>query len=130
MSRQLTKHFNEDEFRCNCASKGLDVDDSWCHGMVWVHQQVVDYLQVMRHRLNRPIHINSGCRCPAYNAHIGGARMSQHKLGTAADIWAEGVTPEEMARLASEVGFRGIGIYDTKNFTHVDIRHNGVTWRG
>lgn len=133
MGRQLTKNFNEDEFRCGCKKHGFDTDDTWCHGENWIHQQVVDYLQVMRFRLNKPIIILSGCRCPRYNSEglirlqgKPGATMSQHKRGTAVDIKAEDVSVSEMARLAKEVGFKGIGLYDT--FTHVDLRYTGYRW--
>jgi zinc D-Ala-D-Ala carboxypeptidase len=35
---------------------------------------------------NKPIHINSGYRCPKLNTSIGGAKNSQHVFGQAADI--------------------------------------------
>ena len=120
MGRQLTKNFNEDEFRCPCKAKGLDVDDSWCHGEVWVHRELVEKLQAIRDHFNRPVRINSGCRCPQYNRHIGGAKMSQHKRGTAADIVVEGVSPKEVARVARDIGFY---VIEYPTFTHVDIRY-------
>ncbi len=121
---QLTEHFHANEFRCKCRAKKLDVDDIWCHGEVWVHHELVILLETLRQRLQKPITVLSGCRCPAYNRFVGGARMSQHKRGTAADISVKGVTPVEVALEAQKVGFRGIKVYPT--FTHVDIREGNV----
>jgi hypothetical protein len=45
------------------------------------------------------------------------AIRSRHMLGTEADIKVEGLTPDEVADLAEEFGFRNIGRYNT--FTHV-----------
>lgn len=46
-------------------------------------------------------------------------------LGKAADIVIEGWDPVEVAALAEEVGFVGIGLYNT--FTHVDVRDGDPT---
>lgn len=116
---KLSPHFHANEFRCKCKSRGLDRDDTWCHGEVWAHRDLVERLEALRARLGRPIVITSGCRCPRYNAHIGGARMSQHKRGTAADIVVQGRTPKEVARIARELG---LFVIEYPTFTHVDVR--------
>lgn len=120
MGKRLTKNFTTDDFRCRCKAKGLDVDDTWCHGEVWVHRELVERLQELWDRLGRPVKVLSGCRCPHYNAYVGGSRMSRHKRGTAADIVVEGVAPEEVAKVARSIGLYAI-VYPTS--THVDIRY-------
>jgi len=119
MNGQITDNFHVSEFRCRCKDKGLDVDGTWCHGESWPHRELVERLQKLRDHFGRPVRINSGCRCPRYNQHVGGARMSQHKRGTAADIVVDGVSPKEVARVA-----RGLGFYviEYETFTHVDVR--------
>lgn len=116
---QLSPNFHRSEFACRCAHLGVDVDDTWCHGESWPHRELVDKLQRLRDHFGVPVKINSGCRCPAYNAYIGGARMSQHKRGTAADIVLQGVKPAEVARVATDLGFF---VLEYKTFTHVDVR--------
>ncbi|WP_129600627.1 YcbK family protein, partial [Anaerophilus nitritogenes] len=70
----------------------------------------------------------SAFRTQTYNQSVGGAKKSQHLLGRAADIKVYGVSPEKVAKIAKEIGFRGIGVY--KNFTHVDVRvGKKVLWR-
>ena len=50
-----------------------------------------------------PIHINSGFRCEALNARIGGARNSAHMSGLAADIVCPQCgTPLEVCRAIGE----------------------------
>lgn len=43
-------------------------------------------LQPLRDLWGKPIHINSGFRCPELNARVGGAATSQHTKGEAADL--------------------------------------------
>lgn len=70
-----------------------------------------------------PLHINSGYRTPETNARLvrteGAARNSLHMLGRAVDIRVPGITPELLARMG--LYFKaGVGLYDKKNFIHVD----------
>lgn len=119
MGKRLTKNFTADDFRCRCKAKGLDVDDTWCHGEVWVHRELVERLQELWDRLGRPVKVLSGCRCPRYNAYVGGSRMSQHKRGTAADIVVEGIASKEVAKIAKELG---LFVIEFQDFMHVDVR--------
>lgn len=119
---RLTEHFHADEFRCKCRARGLDTDDAWCHGEVWVHRELVERLQKLRDRVGKPVFITSGCRCPSYNAYVGGARKSQHKRGTAADIVVKGVPLDELEQVAREVGFTWTKPYPEQGFLHVDVR--------
>ena len=69
-----------------------------------------------------PLMINSGRRCLAHNAAIGGEIRSQHLAGKAADIPPpQGWTPETMRDAARELdSFHGLGLYNT--FVHLDVR--------
>lgn len=123
---QITKHFNAHEFRCKCAAKGLDADNTWCHGQEWIDERLVILLETLRQRLQRPIYVTSGCRCPSYNASVGGAPKSQHMRGKASDIQVAGMTPYELAQEAIKVGFPSVATYET--FVHVDRRESNP-WR-
>ena len=77
--------------------------------------------------------INSAYRCANYNDNVvKGAKHSQHKLGKAADIVIDGMTPNEVHELVCEmvelgqINFGGIGKYNT--FTHLDIRDYSARW--
>lgn len=47
---------------------------------------VKDILQPIRDRFGKPIHVNSGYRCPQLNKAVGGVSNSEHLTGNAVDI--------------------------------------------
>jgi uncharacterized protein YcbK (DUF882 family) len=76
---------------------------------------------------NEPILIFSAYRTAPYNAHVGGATMSQHVQGRALDFRHRRLAPREVfARLLDlqKIGalplLGGLGSYGT--FTHMDVR--------
>lgn len=78
-----------------------------------------------------PITITSGYRCAKHNHEIGGAELSYHLFGKAADIRIEGMTLNQMYSLARRVGAfdqGGIGIYPAEKFIHVDTRGYLSRW--
>ena len=93
-----------------------------------IHKEMLDTLNKLREKLDRPIRITSGYRTPEHNLNVGGASRSLHLDGMAADIQVDGMTPDAVAIHAEMVGFRGIGIY--RSFTHVDVRTTPAKWRG
>ena len=87
------------------------------------------HLQVLRNLWGKPLKINSAYRCPKYNKSVGGVPRSQHVKGLAADIstkrWSAS-KKDDFKQLAIEVGFNGIGRYDS--FIHVDLRKSFAFW--
>lgn len=87
-------------------------------------------LQPLRDLYGKPMKINSGYRCPALNARVGGAATSQHTKGEAADIRTGNQTESyRLARLAKTTPaiFREIDqmiLYPT--FVHFSHRRIGT----
>lgn len=111
---KLSANFHLKEFQCschNCCEVLVDLDH-------------VKKLQQLREDLGSPITITSAYRCPDYNASIGGAKNSQHKLGTATDIVVKHMSPNEVADACEH--FDGLGRYDS--FTHIDSRGSKARW--
>jgi len=81
-----------------------------------------------RHRLGRPLRINSAYRNAAYNRAIGGASASIHVRGGALDLSGSPVTLRRILREMRDEGLfkGGIGRYPT--FTHVDVRGRNTDW--
>jgi len=93
--------------------------------IVLLHPALIIALQTIRDHVGKPIRVNSAFRSPTHNKTIGGASNSLHTLGLAADVVIDGMTPIEVASLASDMGLGGIKAYPT--FTHIDVgRHR--TW--
>ena len=58
-------------------------------------------LQPLRDAWGKPLHINSGYRCPELNREVGGKPTSQHVKGEAGDVACD--KPVELARLAASM---------------------------
>ncbi len=78
--------------------------------------------RIQAHFHAHEIRIISGYRTPH-----GGA-TSNHGKGRAMDLVVPGASDEEVAKLAREEGFAGVGIYPVSGFVHVDIRERSYFW--
>ena len=113
----LSAHFSRSEFACKCGC-----------GFAQVKPELINKLEKLRELCgNKPLKINSGCRCAKHNKTVGGASKSQHLYGTAADVaLVPGLSVDEMAKLAEQAGFDGIGKYNGR--IHVDVRGAKARW--
>lgn len=115
---KLTEHFFRSEFACKCGCNFDTVD----MGLLIILEQI-------REHFDKPVTVNSACRCPEHNAAVGGGKNSQHLYGRAADIVVEDIHPDLVHEFAEQIGVEGLGKYNT--FTHVDSRTNGpARWGG
>ena len=113
----ISKHFSRYEFACSCGCQFQTVDS-----------ELLQVLEQVREHFEKPVHINSGCRCLEHNTKIGGSKDSKHMQGIAADIVVEEIEPDVVADYLEE-RFQeryGIGRYTT--FTHIDVRPNKARW--
>lgn len=123
-SVKLSENFYSHEFDCKgkkCQCRRTRIDD-----------QLIVIVQAIRDEFG-VVTITSGYRCSSHNAAVGGASMSYHVRGRAADIVCEGVDPLTVAQFAESIGVNGIGLYNTKEdgfFVHVDTRAKKSFWRG
>jgi len=83
-----------------------------------------------RHRLGKPLRINSAYRNAAYNRAIGGASASIHMRGGALDLSG---SPATLHRILTEMRAEGLfrgGLGRYKTFVHVDVRGKNADWQG
>tara|TARA_R110000868_G_scaffold8106_2_gene41859 strand:+ start:117 stop:545 length:429 start_codon:yes stop_codon:yes gene_type:complete len=93
------------------------------------------FLEQVRSRLNKPIHINSAFRCKQVNDAVGSKDTSQHRRGCAADLRVDGMTPNEVVQaiIRSDLQFDQV-IREFDRWTHISIpntpeakpRHNAL----
>lgn len=115
---KLSSNFYLREFECKCGK---------CKNTI-IDKNLVNSLQLIRDHFNKPIIINSAYRCAKHNKAVGGATLSKHRFGMAADIVVKGVAPEIVAAYAESIELKGIGLYPT--FVHVDTRRSKSFWYG
>ena len=115
-SDKLSEHFSKKEFACKCCGKFIPCPE------------LVEKLEKFRAICgNKPMTISNGTRCEKHNKEVGGASKSQHLYGTAADVQkVAGLTVDQMAKLAEQAGFTGIGKYNWG--VHVDVRKTPARW--
>lgn len=121
LDENLSANFKRREFACKCGC-----------GFAEPEGRLVEALQTLRDLLERPIIINSDCRCERHNAEVGGVAGSQHTLGIAADIKVNDLTVKQVAEAAEKIpAFEngGIGTYPSKGFVHVDVRNGRARWK-
>jgi uncharacterized protein YcbK (DUF882 family) len=120
----MENHFKLSEFACKCSRCAGKLN---C-GPTSISPKLLEVLNKIREKINLPIIVNSGYRCPEHNKEIGGEANSQHMKGTAADIRWAGMNTTQAAKIAEECGADGIGTYDS--FVHVDVRGYRARWNG
>ena len=119
------KYFNIQEFVCKC---GQCASAGSAQAMPSGVQANIDalvnnVLDPLREAYGKPIYVNSGHRCEAYNRKVGGVSRSQHIVGEAADIHCD--DNAKLAKLIVQQGrFDQLIIYPT--FLHVSYKRSGA----
>ena len=72
--------------------------------IVCMQALVKHVLDPLRADLGRPLRINSGFRSEAVNVAVDGSPTSAHKAGKAADVDADGLDAEQLARRVVALG--------------------------
>ena len=106
----ISPHFNLSEFACPCCRR------------IMLHPLLLEKLEKLRKIIEKPMYITSGYRCFEYNRKVGGVANSYHCIGLAADIKVKDINLIELLGYAEEIDFAGIGLYEKKNFLHLDVR--------
>ena len=114
---KLGRHFKVKEFACKDGSPIVFIDD-----------YLYSVLDILRHKIGKPVIITSGYRTPAWNEKAGGAKYSYHMRGMAADIRVNGMSPKELAKELDKIVENSCGIIVYNGWVHFDTR-NGKKYR-
>lgn len=86
-AKEAATHFTIRELTRSATATRLAIDNTPPPAVVDnLHRLINDVLEPARTQLGAPIIVNSGYRCPALNAAVGGAERSYHLVGRAADL--------------------------------------------
>lgn len=110
-NKKIGQHFKVREFACKDGSQVVYVDD-----------HLVSILDILRNKIGKPVHINSGYRTPEWNKKCGGAKYSYHMCGMAADIRVNGMSAKELANKLNEIVPDECGIIVYNTWVHFDVR--------
>lgn len=91
MKTLISKDFFYEDFEESQKAKDLKIDNLIPSEKIRfaVRLLVLNLLQPLRNKVQRPLVLNSGYRSPALNKAVGGAKDSQHLKGEAADIFCK-----------------------------------------
>lgn len=108
---KITNNFKVNEFKSD--SK-----------IVLIHGTLPIVLQKIRDEIGKGLNITNAYRTEAHNKRVGGASNSFHLYGMAADIWAKGITPIELAKVIDNLFPITFGViaYPKKGIVHFDVR--------
>lgn len=79
-------------------------------------------LEAIRAKAHAPVIVESGFRSIAYNRCIGGASVSQHLYGFAADIKMPGISSPWERAIARRSQIYGLSCYSSLGHNHLDLR--------
>ena len=118
--KEKVRYFNYSEF---------DSPDVQGSGQL-MDKELLEMLDDVRDKFDKPIHINSGYRTPQHNEAVGGTENSSHLKGLAVDIACDNsIDRFDLINCPLDVGFSRIGV--AKTFIHADIdpdKAQGVMW--
>jgi uncharacterized protein YcbK (DUF882 family) len=107
-------NFSEKEFVCShCGESNMK-------------KATIEKLQQLRTKYGKSMTVTSGYRCPDHPIEAKKTKPGTHASGFAVDIGCDGRGAYEIAKLAFELGFTGIGINQkgTGRFIHLDTLQN------
>lgn len=110
-STKITNNFKVSEFKSD--SK-----------IVLIHHTLPIALQMIRDKVGKAVHITNAYRTEAHNVRAGGASNSYHLYGMAADIYVNGMSPTELAKVIDSLFPTTYGViaYYKKGIVHFDVR--------
>ena len=83
---QITRNFSLEEFVKSETATKHNIENTPTQNVINNIVSLCGVLQKIRDKYGKPMHINSGYRCPKLNSKVGGSKTSQHMNGSAADI--------------------------------------------
>ena len=118
----LAPHFSLGELVFSPTAQRLGIDNSAPPDIEANLRRLALTLEAVRAVLQKPMHIDSGYRCPRLNAAVGGARDSAHLHGWAADFVAPNFgDPRAVCLAIIAAGVRFDQLIFEQTWTHISV---------
>jgi len=119
---QLSPHFTLEELTHSDLASRKGWDNTPNDQEMANLKRLANFLEAVRTILGKPIFINSGFRSKQVNDGVGSKDSSQHRIGCAADIRVQGMTPDEICRkiIASGLAYDQL-IREFDAWTHISV---------
>jgi zinc D-Ala-D-Ala carboxypeptidase len=119
MKVKSSKHFTENELKCECGCGRAEMDADF---MVKLEQ--------IREYWGKPMLLSSAYRCPDHNKNVSSTgENGPHTTGKAVDILCYGNDALELIDLVTDVGINGLGLSQkgsfSSRFIHIDDIETG-----
>ncbi|MCG8249223.1 YcbK family protein [Tenacibaculum finnmarkense] len=131
-SLKVSEHLTLGELRKSSYVLPLEKGSFWC---VPVDVRLFEAFEILRSALGKPITLTCSFRSYRHELLRGRSGTSQHVQGKAFDLSGDGLVALVSDAVASKndlfvklqaVGVNGFGIYEDKNFVHIDVRDSSV----
>jgi len=113
-----SQYFSKAELQCKCGCEQAPMDS-----------QFLMMLDELREKLNKPLRVSSGFRCPSHNSKVSGTgETGPHTTGMAIDLAVNRTFAYEVLKIAMSMGFTGIGVKQKGGgrFLHLDTITEGL----
>ena len=124
------KYFTISELTRSDKARELHIDNTpFSYEVVANLENLIEnILDPIREAWGKPLHVNSGYRCPALNKAVGGKPTSQHLKGEAADITAGSKAEnKKLFEMIKESGLVYDQLIDEYGFSwvHISLKKDG-----
>jgi hypothetical protein len=119
----MSEHFSLTELTASSTAVRLGIDNTPNGEIANNLSLLADQLETVRAMLgNKPMHIDSGYRCPELNAAVGGAKDSAHLSGFAADFTCPDFgSPESIVTALEAAGLKYDQLIQEGTWVHVSF---------
>lgn len=118
----LTEHFTLEELTHSDIGARLGLDNTPSDAEIENLKRLATLLEQIRALLGKPVMVNSAFRSKAVNDAVGSKDTSQHRVGCAADIRVQGMSPNDVCKaiIASDLHYDQI-IREFDSWTHISV---------
>ncbi|WP_056928783.1 D-Ala-D-Ala carboxypeptidase family metallohydrolase, partial [Candidatus Symbiothrix dinenymphae] len=120
---KITANFDLEEFVKSPTASRLGIDNTPGEAITEnIKKVITEVMQPIRDLIGEPVYVNSGYRCPALNAKVGGVKTSKHLQGLACDFTLGSCAKNKAAfKKIAAMGLQFDQLIDEYDYTWIHI---------